>query len=450
LPGDAWVRVQHEIGEVARQSPRQVQQHGLRRASVLLRYHARESLNPAYRDLLDGTGADPDSGQAAAGWTQVPIIDKRWLARAGYDRRPGSAGPVITVSTTGSTAAQVLVPVTADCANRGLGDNFLRALAMSGFGHGHRHWGIEHRPPGQPKGVTGSSISMTWLARHSGHNALVTVATDPLEEQLRRAVAISPDTISGSPGFLQQIARTPAPLHPRLLLYGGAALAGADADRLRARFPHAQLTAFYPTTEAGALGVAPTGRGTYLTFCETHLIEVVDHDGRPVPVGSRGDVVVTQFDAWAAPIIRYRVGDRATYRGWDRGRLLLSDIERSAEAVIGSTLVPYRDLQTWTPRLAAVDPSVVAVQLVRASSPDDQREQPVVRVIGARTAGPGLPAAALALLDDFPQLTGELASGELAPARVEFRDPPATLAGHWKIPVYVDERTSLADLCPSD
>jgi hypothetical protein len=102
------------------------------------------------------------------------------------------------------------------------------------------------------------------------------------------------------------------------------------------------------------------------------------------------------------------------YRGWEQGRILLSDIDRSAEAAIGSTLVPYGNLQTWAPRLAALDPSVVAVQLVRARSPDDQREQPVVRVIG-RLAASELPAAALALLDDFPQIAGEVSSGELAP-----------------------------------
>jgi phenylacetate-coenzyme A ligase PaaK-like adenylate-forming protein len=441
--GDAWARVRREISHVARQTDEQIQHRWFGQASALLRYHARESLNPAYRELLDDADVDPGAaGQTAATWSRVPIIDKQWLAPAGYDRQPACPGPVLVVGTSGSTATQVLVPVTADCANRGLGDNFLRALAMSGVGPGHRHWGIEHRPDGQGQGVTGSSISMTWLAHQCGDNALVTVATDPLDEQLRRAISFDPDTISGSPGFLQQIARTETALRPALLLYGGAALADSDADRLRARFPGARLTAFYPTTEAGALGAAPADDGVYRTFSETHLIEIVDADGRPAAVGSRGDVVVTQFDAWAAPIIRYRVGDRATYRGWEQGRLLLSDIERSADAAIGSTLVPYRDLMTWTPRLAACDPSVVAVQLVRAYSPDHQREQPVVRVIGRTGAGAAeLAAAALALLEDFPQIASEVASGELAPALVEFRDPPETLAAHWKIPLYVDERS---------
>jgi hypothetical protein len=250
---------------------------------------------------------------------------------------------------------------------------------------------------------------MTWLARHCGANALVTTAMDPLAEQLRRAAAFAPDTISGSPGFLQQVAQAATGLRPRLLMYGGAALADSDADRLRAHFPDARLAAFYPTTDAGALGVAAAGDGVYRAFSETHLIEVLDADGQQVPVGSRGDVVVTQFGARAAPIIRYRVGDRAMYRDWEGGRLLLSGIERAAEAAIGSTLVPYSDLQTWAPRLAARDPSVVAVQLIRAFSPGDQREQPVVRVIGG-AGGAELSAAARALLDDFPQLTGEVAS----------------------------------------
>jgi hypothetical protein len=91
----------------------------------------------------------------------------------------------------------------------------------------------------------------------------------------------------------------------------------------------------------------------------------------------------------------------------------------------------------------------VAVQLVRTRSPGDQREQPVVRVIGG-AGGAELAAAARALLDDFPQIVSEVASGELAPALVEFRDPPPTLAGHWKIPLYADERAKQEGAqCPS-
>ena len=228
--------------DVAGKTPGQIQRWWLGRAAALLRYHARQSLNFAYRELIQDAGVDP----ASPAWGRVPIIDKQWLAGACYERQPACPGPVLVVATSGSTASQVLVPVTAECANRGLGDNFLRALAMSGTGPGHRHWGIEHRPDGQGQGQTGSSISMTWLARHCGDNALVSAATEPLDDQLRRAAAFGPDTISGSPGFLKEIARAETALRPMLLVYGGAALADADACLLWLAFREPRLLPSIP------------------------------------------------------------------------------------------------------------------------------------------------------------------------------------------------------------
>jgi hypothetical protein len=402
-------------------------------------YHLRYSRNPAYRDLIGPAETVVGELASAEALAKLPVIDKHWLAAAGYHREPACAQPVMLVGTTGSTGTQVLVPVTPQCAYRGLGDNFLRALAMSGMGPRQRHWGIEHRSPGQTAGQTGSAISMTWLARHCGGNALVTAATEPLYDQLDRAAAFAPDTISGSPGFIRQIARANTELRPALLLYGGAALDSSEASELLERFPGARLTAFYPTTEAGALGVAPAGDGIYRAFTETHLIEILDDQGIQVAAGSGGDVVVTQFDAVAAPIIRYRVGDRATYLGWEGGRMLLSGIERAAEAAIGSALVPLSDLRNWAHRLAAHDPAVVAVQLVRRPTSGGGPERPVVRVIGG-VASEVLANAALALIDELPQVAAEIISGELGTAEVEFEATPATLAGHWKIPLYVDER----------
>jgi phenylacetate-coenzyme A ligase PaaK-like adenylate-forming protein len=378
--GDAWVRVRREMDDVASRTAAQVQRAWLDRASALLRYHVHVSRNQAYRELIEAAGLDPaDVAQTAQAWSEVPVIDKRWLARAGYASQPACSGRTLVVSTGDSTATPMLVPVTRENANRGLGDNFLRALLLSGAGSGQRHWGVEQRAPGHSPGVTGSSISMAWLARHSGGNALVTTAADPLDEQLRRAAAFGPDTISGSPGFLLQLARSLDGPRPALLMYGGAALADGEAGRLRARFAQARLSAFYPTTEAGALGVSPAADGVYQVFTETHLVEVLDDEDRPVAVGGRGDVVVTQFEVRAAPIIRYRVGDRATFLGWDQGRLLLGGIERAARAPVRAQ--------------------------PQARAPVRAQTRPPVR----------------------------------APVEAEVRDPPATTDDRWKIPLYVDE-----------
>jgi len=42
------------------------------------------------------------------------------------------------------------------------------------------------------------------------------------------------------------------------------------------------------------------------------LIEVLDSDGKPVPPGDRGEVVITDLCNFVSPLIRYRTGDIAT------------------------------------------------------------------------------------------------------------------------------------------
>jgi hypothetical protein len=52
----AWARVRREISHLARQAAGQIEHRSLGRAGALLRHHAQQSLNPAYRELLDDAG----------------------------------------------------------------------------------------------------------------------------------------------------------------------------------------------------------------------------------------------------------------------------------------------------------------------------------------------------------------------------------------------------------
>ncbi len=126
-----------------------------------------------------------------------------------------------------------------------------------------------------------------------------------------------------------------------------------------------RVIGFYPTTDAGAIGVSPADDGVYQCFTETHHVEVVDEAGRQVGSGERGSVVVTAYDNLAAPLVRYRVSDRVTYCGRWRNRVLLVDIARQGEAALGDTLVPLAYILAWPAWLAAAGHSVAAVQLAR-------------------------------------------------------------------------------------
>jgi phenylacetate-CoA ligase len=71
--------------------------------------------------------------------------------------------------------------------------------------------------------------------------------------------------------------------------------------------------AFCYTCELGMIhGDRP---GVLHSLPHLHLLEVVDPDtGRHVESGQEGEIVVTAFDAAAAPIVRYATGDRAIFR----------------------------------------------------------------------------------------------------------------------------------------
>jgi len=53
----------------------------------------------------------------------------------------------------------------------------------------------------------------------------------------------------------------------------------------------------------------PASEGLHISSL-THLIEVLDEEGRPCPAGHEGDLVVTALLNRAMPLIRYRIGDR--------------------------------------------------------------------------------------------------------------------------------------------
>ncbi len=67
----------------------------------------------------------------------------------------------------------------------------------------------------------------------------------------------------------------------------------------------------YGCRDGGLIGHESPG-GCMLMSSETLLIEILDPDGAPVPVGSPGEVVLTGLASAAQPFIRYRTGDIAT------------------------------------------------------------------------------------------------------------------------------------------
>lgn len=90
----------------------------------------------------------------------------------------------------------------------------------------------------------------------------------------------------------------------------GAVIArGGGGQKLAARLG-ARWVPWYMTAEHGVIA-APCESGAALHVQADHLlVEIVGSDGRALPAGATGRVLVTDLHNYAAPYLRYDVGDR--------------------------------------------------------------------------------------------------------------------------------------------
>ena len=129
----------------------------------------------------------------------------------------------------------------------------------------------------------------------------------------------------------------------------------------------------YATVETGPVAwECPQNKGVLHLNDDVQIVEIVDADGRSMPDGEPGEIVITQLTCFAQPLIRYRIGDLG-YRVPDRcpcgrGLALMGPVAgrtkhtiRTADgrilnsAVIGSCISPFSEVRRWQARQQAPD-----------------------------------------------------------------------------------------------
>jgi phenylacetate-CoA ligase len=97
---------------------------------------------------------------------------------------------------------------------------------------------------------------------------------------------------------LEQVLTIGEVLHPHVRADARAALG-------------ATVTDLYSAQEFGHIALECPVTGLYHVMAESLLVEVLEPDGRPTAPGDIGRVVVTDLHNYAAPLIRYELGDYA-------------------------------------------------------------------------------------------------------------------------------------------
>jgi len=143
---------------------------------------------------------------------------------------------------------------------------------------------------------------------------------DDIDVQLERLAEFAPDTVLIYPSNL-------AALLDRMEVRGidlpsvkrwrtlGETLTLDLVDRIMAKRP-APIHDAYSSEEVGYIAIqCPDDPGHYHVCSETLIVELVDDDGKPVPRGQAGRVLITDLHNHATPMVRYAIGDMAVAGG---------------------------------------------------------------------------------------------------------------------------------------
>lgn len=166
-------------------------------------------------------------------------------------------------------------------------------------------------------------------------------------------------------------------------------------SRIHEKWPELELLATYSSTEMSAtFSECPYGLGGHV-HPELIIVEIVDENNQPVPVGEPGEVVATTLGVEAMPLLRFRTGDIASMHteqcACGRWSYRLSPLVGRKNNMIklkGTTLYPpaLNDVLDNTPYVenyvvvvrlteAGTDEVVVKIGLKEPPSDEMQREE---------------------------------------------------------------------------
>ncbi len=179
----------------------------------------------------------------------------------------------------------------------------LRARRRCGLEVGHRVALLDAVPP----------VDASPDGGPAGRVARISVL-QPAEVVAAQLVAFAPDAVYGLPSALREAgailqgggARFRIPL-----IFTSGELLHAGARAAISRAFQGRVFDIYGSSETKEIAWECPAGGMHVN-ADVVRVEIVDEDGRPLPDGAEGQIVVTSLVNHAMPLLRYRMGDRGS------------------------------------------------------------------------------------------------------------------------------------------
>lgn len=160
-------------------------------------------------------------------------------------------------------------------------------------------------------GLITSSSELTRLPVEA-YSAAQQITTDLLLKLVR---SFSANALLGMPALILPLLREAKQADPGLriekVIYGGTPMTESDKTWLREELGTKVISSILAANDGAQLGYQCAEMGGTLHHInqDYNLIEVVDDEGRALPPGETGHLLVTSMQKFEGPLIRYRIGD---------------------------------------------------------------------------------------------------------------------------------------------
>ena len=280
--------------------------------------HAHDT-SPFYRERLKPLIAGRRTIDLAH-WNAVPILTREELKLNEMDTIsraiPPEHGKFYRRSSSGTTREPVTVTATS------LAGKVRKAVAWRTHTWHNIDWskhsGVMMRDPGVAFWPEGSRDSSPWgppWIVPDGPPCFIIPSRTPIDRLTEWAARNKLRYLTGLPITLAAIAEEPAArnLSVETCLSFGMRVKPEHRSAVKNAFG-AKIVELYGSEECGPLAQACEA-GSLHVMVELVRLEIVDDEGNPCPPGTTGHVLVTVFHNAAQPVIRYAIGDVASFGG---------------------------------------------------------------------------------------------------------------------------------------
>jgi phenylacetate-CoA ligase len=290
-----------------------IHKHQRRRLASIVLYALTSS--PHYRGILD-----PDLpkfiSHSLSGLQEIPILTKEDLQQRFAELRSVASPRRVSLKTTGGSTGQ---PVTV-AKDRDATANERAAMWCAYGWHGIeigdpgiRFWGTARESRRSP-----SHNAVTDFCMNRMRLSAFAFSEDHLEAYWRKIVLFRPAYFHGYVSMLDEFARYVAErgysgesLGLKAIIATSEVITDSARDRIEGVF-RAPVRGEYGSGEIGSIAFE-CDHGKYHVMAQNAVVEVLRPDGTQAGRGERGELVITDLNNRAMPLLRYRIGDFGTH-----------------------------------------------------------------------------------------------------------------------------------------